>query len=105
MADAWVGRRAFTVLSPGCAVVEVVPDDARGDGEATKAHRETAADAVGIVFRLAVSLGVGTDDAGLEAEAVEVTLIGDASADVRSEERRVGKECVRPCRSRWSPYH
>src|SRR3546814_3403235 len=23
----------------------------------------------------------------------------------RSEERRVGKECVRPCRSRWSPYH
>src|SRR3546814_14293744 len=23
----------------------------------------------------------------------------------RSEERRVGKECVRTCRSRWSPYH
>ena len=23
----------------------------------------------------------------------------------RSEERRVGKECVRLCRSRWSPYH
>ena len=23
----------------------------------------------------------------------------------RSEERRVGKECVNPCRSRWSPYH
>ena len=23
----------------------------------------------------------------------------------RSEERRVGKECVQPCRSRWSPYH
>src|SRR3546814_20198646 len=22
----------------------------------------------------------------------------------RSEERRVGKECVSPCRSRWSPY-
>src|SRR3546814_6589525 len=24
---------------------------------------------------------------------------------VRSEERRVGKECVSPCRSRWSPDH
>ena len=24
---------------------------------------------------------------------------------VRSEERRVGKECSSPCRSRWSPYH
>src|SRR3546814_18534201 len=28
----------------------------------------------------------------------------DAKAS-RSEERRVGKECVRTCRSRWSPYH
>src|SRR3546814_19733876 len=25
--------------------------------------------------------------------------------DPRSEERRVGKECVSTCRSRWSPYH
>src|SRR3546814_1345919 len=27
------------------------------------------------------------------------------SKDIRSEERRVGKECVSTCRSRWSPYH
>src|SRR3546814_14203690 len=26
-----------------------------------------------------------------------------APVDMRSEERRGGKECVRPCRSRWSP--
>src|SRR3546814_10117815 len=25
--------------------------------------------------------------------------------DQRSDERRVGKECVSTCRSRWSPYH
>ena len=25
--------------------------------------------------------------------------------DLRSEERRVGKECTSWCRSRWSPYH
>src|SRR3546814_13252579 len=25
--------------------------------------------------------------------------------DNRSEERRVGKECVSTCRSRWAPYH
>ena len=24
---------------------------------------------------------------------------------IRSEERRVGKECIAVCRSRWSPYH
>src|SRR3546814_15692777 len=27
------------------------------------------------------------------------------SFEGRSEERRVGKECVSTCRSRWSPYH
>ena len=26
-------------------------------------------------------------------------------AELRSEERRVGKECAITCRSRWSPYH
>src|SRR3546814_10051793 len=33
--------------------------------------------------------------------------VGKWSADPRnrSEERRVGKECVSTCRSRWSPYH
>ena len=30
---------------------------------------------------------------------------GIVHGDLRSEERRVGKECVNPCRSRWSPYH
>src|SRR3546814_2608913 len=34
-------------------------------------------------------------------------LIGvwNACLGQRSEERRVGKECVSTCRSRWSPYH
>ena len=30
---------------------------------------------------------------------------GQANFGTRSEERRVGKECCTPCRSRWSPYH
>src|SRR3546814_12423237 len=30
---------------------------------------------------------------------------GGRDYDSRSEERRVGKECVSTCRSRWSPYH
>src|SRR3546814_17915035 len=29
----------------------------------------------------------------------------DAVEAARSDERRVGKECVSTCRSRWSPYH
>ena len=39
------------------------------------------------------------------AEDQEVTLRLIETSDVRSEERRVGKECSEPCRSRWSPYH
>ena len=41
-------------------------------------------------------------------ERFGVTLEGKVCMDVgssRSEERRVGKECSEPCRSRWSPYH
>src|SRR3546814_14545731 len=37
------------------------------------------------------------------AHFVEVAV--DAATGERSEERRVGKECVSTCRSRWSPYH
>ena len=36
-----------------------------------------------------------------EPDEVEV----DSADFSRSEERRVGKECLRLCRSRWSPYH
>src|SRR3546814_12387115 len=32
-------------------------------------------------------------------------LLDFCFAGVRSEERRVGKECVSTCRSRWSPSH
>jgi oxaloacetate decarboxylase beta subunit len=32
-------------------------------------------------------------------------LLTNLPAANRSEERRVGKECRRLCRSRWSPYH
>src|SRR3546814_2696258 len=34
---------------------------------------------------------------------VEVQAV--TAADLRSAERRVGKECVSTCTSRWSPYH
>src|SRR3546814_5189231 len=34
-----------------------------------------------------------------------VFFIRNIVIHLRSEERRVGKECVSTCRSRWSPYH
>ena len=42
----------------------------------------------------------------LAQPAADITLRTVAEATgTRSEERRVGKECLRLCRSRWSPYH
>src|SRR3546814_12327409 len=47
--------------------------------------------------------------AALEGETQVFALAGRMMATrvmgKRSEERRVGKECVSTCRSRWSPYH
>ena len=39
--------------------------------------------------------------------AVPAVIVGSPIIVIeqRSEERRVGKECSSPCRSRWSPYH
>src|SRR3546814_21176395 len=34
-----------------------------------------------------------------------LTKLTITTTNERSEERRVGKECVSTCRSRWSPYH
>src|SRR3546814_11199410 len=56
-------------------------------------------------------LGDGSDQGvqfALRAQAQRHRILGRAVGDVpvgRSEERRVGKECVSTCRSRWSPYH
>ena len=53
--------------------------------------------------------GHAVEIAALKAkeEAFAVVAIGGDGTinEIRSEERRVGKECSEPCRSRWSPYH
>src|SRR3546814_15345234 len=71
-----------------------------------KADRFTAfgvaADRVDTVFTLA--------DGELALERLSIGDLAGASVTAsgrvagRSEERRVGKECVSTCRSRWSPY-
>src|SRR3546814_15179489 len=42
--------------------------------------------------------------ADLDLGKIEHDLIEFSPTLLRSEERRVGKECVSTCRSRWSPY-
>ena len=38
-------------------------------------------------------------------QEVEKRIAERMPSEERSEERRVGKECLTQCRSRWSPYH
>ena len=38
-------------------------------------------------------------------KSTKENLMEAIGGETRSEERRVGKECLRLCRSRWSPYH
>ena len=61
----------------------------------------------GLDFRIEVDGGIAQDTVGDVVRAgAELLVAGSAIfGKGRSEERRVGKECVQPCRSRWSPYH
>src|SRR3546814_14825259 len=74
----------------------------------------------GLVPRLVREVGVGRHAVDLDAEALELGVVvgqvtelggayegevGRVEEHHRSEERRVGKEWVSTCRSRWPPYH
>src|SRR3546814_7102958 len=63
-----------------------------GIGARCRADRQTVAPKPDI----AVPVGLGKTEDQKKA---------DDRREERSEERRVGKECVSTCRSRWSPYH
>src|SRR3546814_17152671 len=88
--------RAIIVTNRGGApiriadVADVVMGEELRTGAATKNGREVV---LGTVFMLA------GENSRIVARAAAERL------EQRSEERRVGKEWVRTCRSRWSPYH
>src|SRR3546814_13795428 len=100
--SAWSSDVCSSDLAPlergGAAAVALV--DAVFDvfDEAARAfvaglQREGVVQAAGRGARL-VAQGVAVDPPHLEQLRV-----------LRSDERRVGQECVSTCRSRWSPYH
>src|SRR3546814_4966677 len=65
-----------------------------------------SSDLLGGPARRTVNFAIFAGCAGPQDKAVaEAWDHRVADAQGRSEERRVGKECVSTCRSRWSPYH
>src|SRR3546814_20782542 len=90
----------FAALKPGGTLVVV--DHAAAEGSGT-----TLSDSLHRIDKAAVAAALTKAGFVLEAESDLYANPGDPRPanvfDPRSEERRVGKECVSTCRSRWSP--
>ena len=74
----------------------------------TKGGRTFSFSAIVVVGNEDGVVGYGLGKAS-EVQSAIAKGVEDAKKNLvkipRSEERRVGKECLRLCRSRWSPYH
>src|SRR3546814_12958289 len=89
-------------------VRKAVKEIAVGDSKAVKLDRRNLDKYAGVPrYRygeaeledmVGVSTGLAWTEVGGEMLSIEAVML-------RSEERRVGKECVSTCRSRWAPYH
>ena len=91
---------------PGPEVLET-PADAAAPASALEARADTVPQRTGAAVPEAPSAGDVTPERSEEhtSELQSLRRISYAVFCLRSEERRVGKECSEPCRSRWSPYH
>src|SRR3546814_11799077 len=75
------------------------------DGNPETAYRMPGA-AQGSSITLALPSEASVLEVGVINGYAKTDRAGDRTVDwYRSDERRVGKECVSTCRSRWSPYH
>ena len=79
--------------------------DTQGAAQLRQRYREAV-----LIFIVAPSMAELEQrlrERGADAERDIARRLARAREEIklRSEERRVGKECVRLCRSRWSPYH
>src|SRR3546814_14262558 len=82
----------------GDVVEAVIADMAHDEEEASRPATTAPSSREPAPAAMAVSSAEQIEQAADEVE-------NRNKADDRSEERRVGKECVSTCRSRWSPYH
>src|SRR3546814_8434912 len=104
--DAFVAEPGHVILAADYSQIELriaahmadVPELRRAFAEGADIHNLTAQELFGEVNR----------DTRGRAKTINFAILYGISAfglAGRSEERRVGKECVSTCRSRWSPYH
>src|SRR3546814_19046830 len=97
--------------SDGCSSDLIHQHGRSGQNAGTGAHIDVAArinpaKAEIIDIRVPVAFGSRVREFSLYAQhgPANGDVISNSHA-IRSEERRVGNKCVRPFRSRWTPYH
>jgi hypothetical protein len=100
-AGVWIGLGAAFVNSVGGMgkATEWLSDRFKGLADFATASFQSIADAMA---KGRFDLAANVMWTAIKAAWIEGTV---ALRQVRSEERRVGKECKPECRSRWSPYH
>src|SRR5262245_65760181 len=96
----WLAAGALAALLAACAGAPATSDGSPPAPQPAIAPTSTPPQPVGAAVASAPP-GVPTPPSTVISVDGRVTLVRDDALLVRSEERRVGKEC----RSRWSPYH
>src|SRR3546814_18329278 len=109
----WLWRIALIALAGGAAVAawwflqpRGLPDGfAAGNGRIEAVEIDIAAKTAGRVREILVNEGDFVSAGQVLAKMDTAVLEAQPREAERSEERRVGKECVSAGRSRWSPEH
>ena len=92
-------RAAAGLVDGGHPDVEII-DVTKQFGDVTAVDRMNLSIARGTFYSL-----LGPSGCGKTTTLRMIAGFEQPTAGERSEERRVGKECIAVCRSRWSPYH
>src|SRR3546814_15873143 len=97
----WSSDVCSSDLYAGACCVQAGSEVVDGGSQAGVGFLRANAHVLGKCLTEGVVRFVYIDAQLLKAAQLLEALVGGQ----RSEERRVGKECVSTCRSRWSPYH
>src|SRR3546814_14564422 len=105
MAQDYVGRCRVNAVAPGITL----PSGGQSQEEFEMVARHNLLGRASSSQHVAAAVRMLLSNTAINGQCIWVDggqRFVDQPRDVmRSEERRVGKECVSTCRSRWSPYH
>src|SRR3546814_15337658 len=100
----WDLAQDFSTIAPYTIEEAYEVSDAIAGGDPAAIRDELGDLLLQVVFHSQIATDDGLFGFDDVAQAIN-DKNGRRHPHIRSEERRVGKECVRTCRSRWSPYH